>query len=425
MPGQRSDPAEERLEVQPEVPGGFRSALRARGFRRLCAAHAGGTLAQQVVTFAVGVHVLETTGSGLWTSVIVASAFVPYLLLSPAAGVLADRRSRSAVLAWSSALRCLFAVALGTGLVLDWAAPVLVALAMGLAVSATPSYPALAGAAPQSVPPRDLPAAHAVVTCVENAAWIAGPGAFGLLLLFGLDPVAAVLGGAAVLALATVTAWRVRLPRPEREAEGSWWQDLVDGVRFVTREPRARRPMLLAVVNNFLYGYLVVALVLLVDSSAGPAARLGWFNAALTVGALTALVLVGRFLPRVEHTGALGVTLSVFAGSALLLGVTGAHPAAVALAALAGVTTLVAEVAAVGMLQRAVDAGGLARVIGLYDQLNVGAIALGSFLAGPLAVLFGAGVALALVAAGCLVAALALAVRRANPVPEPVTARIG
>ena len=80
-------------------PPGFRSALAITAFRRLCLAHGVATIGQLVLTFAVGVHVLAETRSGIWVSVTVALAFAPYALCSALAGVLADRRSRSAVLA--------------------------------------------------------------------------------------------------------------------------------------------------------------------------------------------------------------------------------------------------------------------------------------------------------------------------------------
>ncbi len=74
----------------------------------------------------------------------------------------------------------------------------------------------------------------------------------------------------------------------------------------------------------------------------------------------------------------------------------------------------VREIAAVTLLQRDGDPAVLARVFGVYDQLNVGAIAVGSGLAGPLAQVLGAGPALVGVAvcAGLLAALLARGLRR-------------
>ena len=56
------------------------------------------------------------------------------------------------------------------------------------------------------------------------------------------------------------------------------------------------------------------------------------------------------------------------------------------------------------LLQRAAPDDVIARVFGVYDQLNVGAIAVGSLIAGLLADQLGAGTAIVLVAVCCLAA---------------------
>ena len=65
--------------------------------------------------------------------------------------------------------------------------------------------------------------------------------------------------------------------------------------------------------------------------------------------------------------------------------------------ALAGASGMVAEVAAVSLLQRSPDPAAVARVFGVYDQLNVGAIAVGSALAGVLGHAVGAQASLLIV----------------------------
>ena len=73
----------------------FRSALAYRDFRLLLASEGLATIAAMMLGLAVGVEVLGRTGSGLWTSVTVSLGFLPYVILSGLAGVLADRYSRS------------------------------------------------------------------------------------------------------------------------------------------------------------------------------------------------------------------------------------------------------------------------------------------------------------------------------------------
>ena len=388
---------------------GFRSALASKAFRRLCLAHGVATVGQLVLTLAVGVHVLTETQSGVWVSVTVALAFAPYALCSALAGVLADRRSRSAVLACAAGVRGLLALVLLAGTVSGWPVAVLVVVTALVAVAATPSYPSLAAATPQCVPDRDLPPANALVTCVENATWIAGPGVFGLLVLVGTGTEGAVLVAAVLYAVAGTLAATVRLDRPSRPEPTSWLADLAAGLTAVARRPEIRRPMSLAVLDNFLYGYLVVAIVLLADAAPGGTGSLGLLNATLTAGALVSMLVVNRFT-RGDHTSAvLVVTLLGFCVTLVALGAVGATVLGVALVAVAGGTTLVAEVAAVTLLQRGTDQGTLARVFGIYDQLNVGAIALGSLLAGPLSAQLGTRAALVVVAvAGALLALPAL-----------------
>lgn len=382
---------------------GFRHALRSRSFRRLLLTHGSGTVAQGVVTLAVGVAVHERTGSGVWTSVTVALAFAPYALFSSLAGVLADRRSRSTVLAICCWLRAGLGTGVAAGLVFGWPTHLLVAFTAAMAVCATPSFPALAAATRQCVPDVDLPAANALTTSVENATWIAAPGVFGVLTLAGLGPAGVVTVAVCLFAVAAAFASAVRLPSPDRAEVRGWWPDLLRGIATVMTRPAIRRPMKLAMLDNFLYGFLVVALVLLADESG---ATLGRLNAALAVGALIAMTVVNRLTTGDSLSSVPLVMVLGFAVCVGLLGVVGAVHLGLLLVLAAGATTLFAEVAAVTLLQRASDDCTLARVFGVYDQLNVGAIAAGSLLAGPLSAALGVRGALAVAAAACATLAL-------------------
>jgi hypothetical protein len=174
-----------------------------------------------------------------------------------------------------------------------------------------------------------------------------------------------------------------------RSQPTSWLGDLVAGMAAVARRPEIRRPMSLAVLDNFLYGYLVVAIVLLADAAPEGDSPLGLLNATLTAGALASMLVVNRCTRGDRTAAVLVVTLLGFCATLVVLGAVGASALGVALVAVAGGTTLVAEVAAVTLLQRGTDSGTLARVFGIYDQLNVGAIALGSLLVGPLSAVAG------------------------------------
>jgi MFS family permease len=172
--------------------------------------------------------------------------------------------------------------------------------------------------------------------------------------------------------------------------------------------------MALAMVDNFLYGYLVVALVLMAAERGG-ARAIGMLNAALTLGALGSFVVVNRLAGGRRPAPVLAVVLLVFTGAVAMLALAGPSPAGLVLVGIAGAATVVAEVIAVTMLQRATPGEVVARLFGVYDQLNVGALALGSLLAGPLAHWLGSTASLTSVAAACLVGTLLLSPALAGP----------
>ena len=388
----------------PSVPT-FGSALRHRDFRILLLGHGAGTIAQLMMTLAVGIEVLDRTSSSLWVSVTVALGFVPYVVFSGYAGVLADRWSRSVVLFWSFATRSVCAAAVAAGLMGGWPVPVLIMVTAVAAILATPSYPALAAATPQCVPDEQLPPANALVTGVENAAWIAGPGAFGLVVLAGYGPMIATVSSTALFGVAAGLAARVNLPRPAGGAgDGGMLAELFTGLRVVLTQGRVRRPMTVAVIDNFLYGYLVVALVLLAEREFGGQQAVGWLNAGLSGGALAAMAVVNRLASHRRPALVLSAIMAAFALSSALIGLSGALPPAVVFVTLAGAATLIAEVIAVTLVQRVAPNEVVARVFGVYDQLNVGAIAVGSLLAGPLSDRLGPGRAIVVVAIGSLAA---------------------
>ena len=367
--------------------------------------HGAGTIGQLMMTLAVGIEVLHRTSSNVWVSVTVALGFVPFVVFSGYAGVLADRWSRSVVLTWSFASRVVCALLVGTGHWVGWPVPLLVAVTALAAVLATPCYPALVAATPECLPDDQLPPANALVTGVVGASWIAGPGALGLVVLAGYGPMVATYGSAALFAGAALLAGRVGLPRPAGALDGPGTvAEMLTGLRVVVTKAQVRRPMTVAVIDNFLYGYLVVAMVLLADGVLGGHRTVGWLNAGMSAGALTAMTVVNRLASQRRPAPVLFAVMATFTMSAVLIGLSEALPLTVALVAIAGAATLITEVIAVTLLQRAAPHDVVARVFGVYDQLNIGAIAVGSTLAGPLTDQLGAATALVLVAIGTLAA---------------------
>lgn len=389
----------------------YPTVLSNRTFTRLLGAHGLATLGQLQLTMAAGVDALHRSDSALMVAAAVSLGFAPYVLFSVFAGVIADRFRRSSVLRASIAFRVGLGALVTAGMLMQWPVAMVILLIALTAVVATPSYPAVAAATPQLVSDQRLPTANALVTGVENSAWVAGPGLLGLVLLTN----APVAGGAAAATMCYLLALMC-LGRTSTPATGLrqglspiQGSAALAGVRAVFTHRRIRATMGVAAADNLLYGYLVVTLVLVADQTyAAWEHGVGLLNTAFAVGAFASLLTTPRLaaLGRDPHVMVIGLLL--FASCASALALAPEVGIAVTVVFFAGLSTLVVEIVAVTSIQRTAEESLTARVFGVYDTLAVGAVAVGSALAGILSEGLGLGVSLVAVcvvtaawAAGC------------------------
>jgi MFS family permease len=388
----------------------YRRALTNLSFVRMLAAHGVGSLGQLQLTMAVAVYALERTTSGVWLAVALSLGFAPYIAFSTTAGLLADKYRRSTVLRWSLITRIGTGMLVAVGLWLQWPVAVVVALAALTATLATPSYPALAAATPQLVQDKDLSAANGLATGIENATWVAGPGLLGLVLLTGAPIAGGGLASVMCFALAALCLGRTTTPKATAVADTDK-HGFFGGVREVRANPRIRVLLGLAIVDNALYGYLTVAIVLVGGGLLEAANEgIGWLQTAFAVGAFLSMALAANL--RADH-GVRRVLLFVagLVASGVALVLARSLPIAVVAVLFAGMFTVIAEVAAVTGIQRAVADETAARVFGLYDTLAVGAIGLGTIVAGWLSEVVGVRVGLFIACLSCVAVCALITVR--------------
>jgi hypothetical protein len=94
------------------------------------------------------------------------------------------------------------------------------------------------------------------------------------------------------------------------------------GPGAIGADRRISAALALAIVDNFLYGYLVVAIVLLGERTFGAGDRgVGWLNTAFALGAFASMLVTPRLAGAGREPLVLVVTLSLFvtasAGAAL------------------------------------------------------------------------------------------------------------
>ncbi|MGK5168914.1 MFS transporter [Geodermatophilus sp. CPCC 205761] len=360
-----------------------RQVLGRRDYRLLLLSFTTSKLGDFLYIVALVAYVFAQTGSAAWVSAAALSRFVPYTLLSPIAGVIADRYERRTVMAAGDVVQ--LAVMTGLTVTAAMSGPVpLVVVLSAVAASAATLYHAAASAMVTTVVPEDeLAAANALMSTVDEVAFVAGPAGGALLLLFGQPAIAlginaATFGISALLLLAI----RTRSRRTTPSAHGSVLGELREGVGALVGDRVVLVLVGCLVAGTLVYGVELVVLVLVSSELLGTGSQgLGWLLAASGVGGILGATLSPRFArarrPR--------LTIAILV---LLTGVPLAALALVRAPAVAYLVLVVEGVAIVALdiliettMQRTVPRDVLGRVSGLVLSLSAVGTALGTLVA--------------------------------------------
>jgi Na+/melibiose symporter-like transporter len=373
--------------------GGYRSALSHRDLRLLLGSlvvSASGSWAYNVALLA---FVYERTNSLTWVGAAGIVRFVPALVLSPYAGVLAERMERIRLMAGSDWLCAGWQ--LGLAIVAAADGPVALALLFSALTSATNVVyePAVEATIPSLVEEDDLVAANALNGTIYSLVVVAGPAMGAGLLLLGPPEIAfAVNAGSFVASALIVMRIRTR-SRPVDVTEAGTagpLKQLTVGVRTIMELSAARTLVAFCVLVSFVYGTDTVLFIAASEEKLGTGPEgFGYLLAGLGIGGLIAAPVIDRLsasrrLSLIIILGVAGYCLP----TALL---TVVHEPAVgfAIQVLRGGSTLVVDVLAIAALQRAVPSDQLARVFGVFFAFVLGAISLGALVTPPVVDAFG------------------------------------
>jgi MFS family permease len=377
------------------VSGALRRVLAARRFRLAVAAHALTATAQSLPVVALAVYVYQRTQSPGWVAVAAAARLVPRIAFSAVGGVVGDGHDRRRVLLGGNLLAAATTGLLAVLTVLGAPVVAVVAVAFVAATTTVAAYPAMVASLPRLAGPGQLVAANTVVSTVESAAFIAGPGLGGLLL--ALSSPAVVFAAGAVGFLVAATTVRRADPwdgdRHQSQPETvPVRRRLLEGVE-VCASHDARALVVVLLATELLYGCTVVLLVL-VGHGGG---RAGLLNAALAAGALAAVAFADP-LARGRRPGAVIVASTLASGLPLVaLAATTSPLVSYVLLVGCGLASTVVEVQAKTLLQLVAGEDVMARVFGLLDGLASVAMLAGSVAAPLLVARIGLGAALVVV----------------------------
>jgi MFS family permease len=333
-------------------------------------------------------------GGATAVGVFTAARFVSMTVTSPLGAAIADRVPRRMFMMTLDLVRAALVSGAALSLGFGWSSWTVYALGLLAAVVGGPFRAAQAGLIPQLVEePDQLTAANAVASNLENVVVFAGPALGATLVgLTGVELVFWLNVGSFLLSFLLVLG--VRAPHAadgpgdrgaehdEEDDEGGFLRQVSAGFVLVLRERDLRTTSLLAFCQGFIWGALMVFLVVLAVTTlhTGPAG-VGFLNT--VIGAMTIVggaVVLGRM-----KRGRLG--------SDMTLGVLGWSLPLLVMAAVPSPVTTVLALAVVGLMDPWVNLGletipqriaperAISRVYAAVDSSLTGAIALGALVA--------------------------------------------
>lgn len=390
--------------------GSLAAVFANRSLRRLQLANAGSIVGGWAYVVALAVFAYGEDGAYA-VGLLATARWLCGGLAAPLAGVVGDRYPRVRVMIASDLVRAATLATMGVATLADAPPFAIYGLALVATLSATPFGPAQAALLPQLArSPRELTAANASTSAVDNVGSFVGPALGGLVV--AVANVEAVFGTAAVLylwsaLLVASIGHREQIERGGEDDDGGGLRKAFAGFGALAGTPRLRLVVGLVAAQTIVDGALdVLIVVLALETLQAGASGLGFLNSAAGAGGVLAALAVGSFAARGRLASSLGVGIVLWGLPLILIGVWPEQAVALVLLAVVGAGGTIVAVAGDTLLQRAAPPDLLARVFGAVDGILLVALAVGS-LAAPLLVST-IGVRGALVVAGALLPILAV-----------------
>ena len=257
-------------------------------------------IGSQLTGFALGVWVYDQTRSVLMLALVQVAQQAPYVLLSPIAGVFADRWNRRTAMIVSDFGAGLAVLAAG-GLYLThhlqpW---MVIPINLWIASFNTLMWPSFTASVTLLVPKQHYGRANGFVQLGEALPQIAGPALAGALY------VAIHLGNMALIDFASyafsvlLMLLFVRIPNPPRtsgghETKGSIWKEMRFGWDYITARKGLLALLLFFLATNFLSGVMSPLIVPLILDN-WDAATLGYISTLMGVGMLAGTLVMSAW----------------------------------------------------------------------------------------------------------------------------------
>lgn len=390
-----------------------RRTAQRRDFRLFWAGQAVSLLGSEVSVLALPLTAAIVLGAGpVEMGVLGAAAFLPFLFLTLPAGVWIDRRRRRPIMIGADLGRGLLVALIPIAAFTGWLRiEVLYLVAFGTGCCQVLFDLAYLAHVPSLVPRERLTEANGRLQATASAAEVGGPGVAGVLVQAVGAPLAMLVDAASYL-VSSVSLRMIEVPEPPPSPAGTSLgvrAEVIDGLRFLRRQPVVRACALEAAHHNLFSQVIVAVLILYATREIGlEPAVIGLAFAIGSVGALAGAALAPRFARLVGVGPAVTWSMVVACAAPLLLPLAAATsvPAVVLAASFAvgGFGVAVSNVHIITLRQAVTPDAMLGRLNASYRMIVFGAIPIGSLLGGVLGEAIGLRGTLLVGAVGILVA---------------------
>jgi MFS family permease len=370
------------------LPGALRAQ---RGFRLLFAGQALSLIGDRVQPVALAFAVLAF-GSATDLGVVLAAGAIPFALFAIAGGVVADRVGRRQVMVISDVVRAGVQAATAA-LILTHSAEVwmLVALSAIYGTSAAIFMPAMNGLISQTVEPRQLQEANALLALTRSLGNVLGPSIAGVVIAVS-GPGEAIALDAATFVVSAALLLRIA-PRALPEAEHGAPEGFGDQLRAGWHEVRSRPWLRRGLVAMSAYHVFVLPSVFVLGPALAAreldgASSWATISAAFGVGTIAGNLVALRAPVRRPILVAAAALVVASLQSAIIGSGMGTLGIAV-LEAFAGVGVALFFTFWDLSVQEQVPPGAVARVSSYDFAVSVGLMPIGLALAGPMADVLG------------------------------------
>ena len=362
----------------------YRDVLAIPGARALIGASAASQVGNWLYNAALLGYVYSQTHSAGWVGAATICRLLPFVLLGPFGGAVADRYRRRSVLLAGDALRVLVMAALAA--TVASAGPVVLVLALTALASAAgcAEKPAAIALLPRLAGESRLGPANALLHTVQDLGVVIGP-AIGAILL-GVAPAwIAFLANGATFAVSALLIWTIRPDTAPVGGHASGVAQLAGGLRTV--RTTAFVPWLIVIVAmvEFTYGAQTVQLVVYATHSLGLGS--GGYGVLLTAagaGGLVSAVANGRLSTSRRVSLIVVVTGSLACATQLAYAGVQVLTIALAVTVIGNAGLVSCEVVGETALARIVPREALGRVFGIFNAASVAAMVAGAVLASVL-----------------------------------------